>query len=299
MRNLRSRILLPALMLAVTPAAAQPGDLWNAGPRSVDISVTGGLFVSTDWSQNVFLESFQSSGVTQRQTLLRGFSVAPGFGATAAVTYWEGRHGFRVYAGFTGTCVTTGNDCDDVVLLPDEVFPRRAPDMNQYTYGFQGIVGLVDWSRDQWWRPYFIVGAGGVTYDIDDDFALLLPGPITVSDPGVINGIDRIAVVDDPGTFLFAIDQVGIETKFAVNLGIGFDLRAPMRDRGIGFRFEASDQITQTPLSLTVTRLDGGVIDGHCCGFRNDISQVDINQRSVHNWRLSGGVLFEFGISRY
>ncbi len=309
MQSLTPRVLVPALLLSAAPGNAQQRDWMEYdGPRRLELAVTAGLFLSTDWSDLVLLESFNPDGSTQRQVLLREFAMAPDFGGSASVTYWRGRHGFRVHVGYVHSCATARGECigtslplqstiiGDTVAFP--AFPRTEIEMNTWVYGVQGIVGLIEYSRDQWFRPYLILGAGGVTYDLDFPLSVVLPGPITSTGPTRLNTADETVFLDDPTTFLIATDEVGLENMFGFNVGIGTDLRIPIGTGGFSIRLELSDHITGSPLDLRVARLDGGV-------FRLDrdilldrgIDEIRFDGRSVHNWRLSAGIAIEFGLN--
>jgi hypothetical protein len=300
MRNLVSRVLVPALLLSALPVAAQQRDLWGEydGPRRVEIALSGGWFLSTAWSDRVFLESFNGLGITNRQLLLRGFSMDPEFGGAAAVTYWKGRYGFRVQAGFVHSCADVGGGCGDVLIPPIDELPIGEVEMNQYSYGVQGIIGLTEYSPKQQIRPYVLLGAGGVTFDLDQPLSALFPGPITTTGPVRIDDDNVIFVVTDPTTLVFSISDVSVASSFALNLGMGTDLRAPLGSGAFGFRFEILDQIAKSPLSLRVARLDGGFFTPWGCGFDCDgISEIEFNDRFVHNWRLSAAVFVEFGVN--
>ncbi|MGH7471695.1 MAG: hypothetical protein ACRENP_27395 [Longimicrobiales bacterium] len=302
MRNLVSRVLVLALLLGALPATAQQRDLWEDydGPRRIEFAAGAGLFLTTGWSDRVFLESFSALGVTNRQLLLRGFSMAPEFGGAASVTYWKGRYGFRVQAGFVQSCVTTSSHCDDVLFPPFDELPIVETEMHQYTYGVQGIVGLTEYSPNQSIRPYVIVGAGGVTYDVDQPLSALLPGPLTTTGPVRIDDNKETVIVADPTTLLFSVSEGSVTSKFAFNLGIGTDLRAPIGSGAFGFRFEASDQIAKAPLSLRVVRLDGGFFTPWGCTVQCDgVEEIEFNDRFVHSWRLSASIFVEFGVKGY
>jgi hypothetical protein len=302
-RSITSRILVLALLLFASPAIAQQRDLWVEydGPRRIEVAVTGGAFMSSDWSDLVVLETLNFNGAIQRQVLLRDFSMRPEFGGTASITYWRGRHGFRVFGGFVESCLSTFNDdCDETVTPTQIGLPATEIEMNTFVYGVQGIVGLTEYSRNQWFRPYLVVGGGGITYDLDRPLSTVLPGPITSIGPATIINADQTIVVGQPTTLLLSIDEVSFETQFALNLGVGIDLRAPVGPGGLVIRLEASDQITRSPLGLRVVSLDNDDFNGCVIAgcFRNDagFDEVDFDSRVVHNWRLSAGLAFEFGI---
>lgn len=294
MRSIVSRALASALLLSTAPAAAQQGDLWEEyeGPRRLEISVSGGVFMSTDWSNLVFLEAVGAVGQTQQQVLLRQLHAPPEFGGTASVTYWKGRYGFRVHGGFVSSCVTTGNSCDGTSTPDQTTLERTEIGLNQWTYGVQGVIGLREFTPEQTFRPYLVIGAGGVTYDLDEPLSTVLPGPIERTEPTVIGNGDQTVVITDPSTFLFSMDEVGLATKFALNLGVGTDFRIPIGPGGLGLRLELTDNINQSPLSLRVARIDGGFFGHEFDG----IDEIEFDRRSVHNWRLAAGLLFEFGL---
>lgn len=292
MRSILSRALVPALLLSAAPVTARQGDLWDEddGPRRLDISLNAGVFMTTDWSNLVFLESVGALGNSQQQVLLRQLHAPPEFGGAASVTYFRGRYGFRVYGGFVRSCVSTSSGCDGT-STPDSALQlqRFEIGMDQWTYGVQGVIGLREFAPEQTFRPYLVIGAGGVTYNLDQPLSTVLPGPIESTDPVVIGNGNQTVVITDPSTFLFSMDEVSLATKFALNLGIGTDLRIPIGPGGIGLRLELSDNISQSPLTLRVARIDGGFFSGR-------IDEIEFDRRSVHNWRLSAGLLFEFGL---
>ncbi|MGH7444131.1 MAG: hypothetical protein ACREKM_04605, partial [Longimicrobiales bacterium] len=108
-----SRFCFVSLVLSVFttfPAAAQNdttrfdrllGVTEYDGPRRLELSATAGYALSTEWSDLIALQVADAQGRLHRQVLLRSVAVAPGAGGAAAVTYWRGRHGFRVLAGFS------------------------------------------------------------------------------------------------------------------------------------------------------------------------------------------------------
>jgi hypothetical protein len=292
--RMTSRVLLPALLLFASPLEAQQRDLWTEydGPRRLEFAVNGGVFLSSDWSDLLFIETFGGAGNPQRQVLLREFAMAPEFGGTASVTYWRGRYGFRVHAGFVRSCLTTGDGCESSPPASTGL-GDAAIDMDTYAYGVQGVVGLIEHTQGQWFRPYLIVGAGGVTNDLASPLTSILPGPFSNIGPARVSGGDRTFILDDPTTLMIQTDEVGLETRFALNLGVGTDFRIPVGPGGLGLRLELSDQISQSPIALRVARLDGGGI------HESLIDEVEFNGRTVHNWRLSAGLVFEFGLRGY
>jgi len=77
--------------------------------------------------------------------------------------------------------------------------------------------------------------------------------------------------------------KFSIETKFAVNFGLGTDLRVPLGAAGLGLRLELSDNVHESPLQIRIAELDG---------VHGDVAP---NARFVHNLRASAGVVLHFG----
>jgi hypothetical protein len=151
--------LAPAPVLAqVDLSAVYPG------PKHFDISVAGGLRMSTDWSDLVLLGTVSSTSGALEQVLTRDFVVRPGPVFNAVATYWEGRYGFRTHVSFAESCLTTGTTCADAAgraAVPGSV------NLNVWTYDIGGSIGLVEYRRGAWVWPYALVGVGGVTYDLE------------------------------------------------------------------------------------------------------------------------------------
>jgi hypothetical protein len=299
--NLVARFLVPALLLSALPVAAQDRDLFQEydGPRRVEIAFGGGLFLTSAWSDQVFLESLSGIGVTNREQLLNGFSMAPAFGFTGSFTYWKGRYGFRVLAGYAHGCASTSSNCDDARIHTVDGTRIFDIDMNQFTYGVQGIVGFSEYSRKQWFRPYGIVGFGGVTYDLAQPLSTFLPGPVITTGPVHIDHDNQIVVVSNATTLVFSTSAGGVTNRIALNLGIGADVRLPTGSDAVGLRFEMSDQITQSPQVLRLVSIGNGFFTPFGCTAQCDgIQEIDFNNRTVHNWRLSTALFMEFGTKK-
>ncbi|HZB26632.1 MAG TPA: hypothetical protein VE379_10895, partial [Vicinamibacterales bacterium] len=97
---------------------------------------------------------------------------------------------------------------------------------------------------------------------------------------------DRLIVEDAGRQFLVAIDELGVETVFALNFGIGTDFRIPVGGGGIGLRLELTDHIAPSPLRLRIREL--GAVGG-----LDSASAVDFG--IVHHLRLSAGVVLQLG----
>jgi len=268
--------LLPAPVLAqVDLSAVYPG------PKHVDISVAGGLRMSTDWSDLVLLGSVSPASGALEQVLTRDFVVRPGPVFDAVVTYWEGRYGFRTHIGFAESCLTNFTTCADAAggaAVPGSV------DLNVWTYDIGGSIGLVDYRRGAWVWPYVLAGVGGVTYDLQRTVG----PPLTFIDRSPPRTQDGRLVVsgDDADNLLIAIDELNLETKFALNVGVGTDVRVPLGPASVGIRLEVSDHIHRSPLDVVVVPADR---------FRGGGGGTRLNSGFVHNFRVAGGLVLQFG----
>jgi len=291
----RFRTAVPVLLLLAAPLSAQQPDPFKPydGPRRLEMSVTAGYFWSSDWSNLVLFESLGIVGNEARRVLMPSLAAAPGAGGQAAVTYWKGRLGFRVVAAYTESCVTAEPRCEDGRPAPSAGgSPLANPvqmSLKTYSYGVQGIVGMSEYSSNQWFRPYFLVGLGGVTYDPAGSVPTYVAGQVGPS----IQGPETV-VTGSPNQYAFAVDQAGLESRFAVALGLGTDFRLPVGPGGLSLRLEVADHISQSPLGLRLTRLsEGSILD-----VDNPIQQVDLGVGAVHNLRGQIGLAIEFGVKR-
>jgi hypothetical protein len=293
-RLLVSSLLL--LLLAV-PASAQRDStrfdrLWQAdydGPRRLEVGVSAGYALSSDWTDLVALHVFDTRGGIHRQVLLRNVAVAPGAGGAAAVTYWRGRHAFRATVGYSRSCLTTSSRCvNGTSPEGDAALGVAEVDMDIYRYGVEGMVGLRNWRDSQFWRPYLIVGAGGVTYDPDENALPLFPGTFETLVPPATSSPGTVIVTNGATTLLVATDELGLENVFGLTLGVGMDFRVPVGLGGLALRLEAADQITSSPFSVTVSRLDD---DSDF--FDRGAEPTVFRAGAVHNLRLTAGVAVE------
>ena len=296
-----SRLAVSALLLSLLaqPVSAQRDStrfdrLWLAdydGPRRLEVGVSAGYALSTDWTDLVALHVFDTRGGIHRQVLLRNVAVAPGAGGAVAVTYWRGRHAFRATVGYSRSCLTTSSRCVNGSGLPPEdgaALGVAEVDMDVYRYGVEGIVGLRNWRESQFWRPYLIVGAGGVAYDPDENALPLFPGTFeTLVQPSSAPG--TVVVTNGATTLLVATDELGLENVFGLTLGVGMDFRVPLGLGGVALRLEAADQITSSPFSVTVSRLDD---DDRDFFDRSDQPTI-FRAGAIHNLRLTAGVAIE------
>ena len=258
-------------------AEAQLGNI-APGPRRVDISGSGGLLLPTDWSDLVLLGSVSPLTGAFEQVLARDLVVDPGPVYDATVTYWEGRYGFRAHGGFSRSCLAVGRTCSPLTSLGERI---GSVNVDTYIYDVGGAIGLIDYRRNRWAWPYVFFGAGAVTYDLDQSVG----PPLTFVErrPGR-GGNDVIISREDPDTLLISVDELGIETKLALTLGVGTDFRIPAGPASVGVRLELSDNLHRSPLDLNIANLDGR--------FGGN-AQVDFGL--VHNLRAAVGLVLQFG----
>ena len=276
-----------ALVLTSAPAAAQ--DDWNqpwSDPRDrpprVDLSVSAGLLAPTDWSDLVILGSISPLSGTFEQVLVRDLRVDPGEVYGAAVTYWQDRYGFRAHAALSRSSLIAGATPLDI-NAPGEI---RAAEIDSWFYDVRGAIGLVDYSPSRKAWPYVFIGFGGITYDLD---RTITPPLLTLLERDRGRPRDRgdIVVVEDDGReFLLSVDELGLESVFALNFGVGADLRIPMGGAGIGLRLELSDHLARSPLGLRIRELDraGGLT-----------SDAAVRFGAVHHLRMAAGIVLQIG----
>jgi hypothetical protein len=286
MRSARAGITLVVAALAVAsrPTLAEAQTDLSAvapGPRRIDVSGAGGFLLSTDWSDLVLLGAVSPVSGALEQVLARDLVVRPGPVFDAVVTYWEGRYGFRTHVGFAQSCLTAGSGCHDV---PGATGASSSVDVKSWTYDIGGAIGLIDYRRGMHAWPYVFLGFGGVTYDLDRTAG----PPLTFlerSPPAVPN--PRVTVSRDiPDPALIVIDELNLETKFAVNLGVGTDFRLPLGPASLGLRLEVSDHLHRSPIDVLVVPLD------RSAASRGE-TQLDFG--FVHNLRAAGGLVVQFG----
>ena len=92
-------------------------------------------------------------------------------------------------------------------------------------------------------------------------------------------------VHESSDNLLISVDELGLETTLAVNLGVGTDFRIPLGPASLGLRLELSDHVHESPIRLRVSNVDDS--------RRSDTSIVDFGL--VHNLRASAGIVLQFG----
>jgi hypothetical protein len=306
-RGMATRPLAPLLVVLLLLPASTPAPVvaqtdstrfdrfWGGdydGPRRIEVAAAAGYALSTDWSDRVALQVLDAQGGVHQQVLLRNVAVAPGASVAGSFTYWRGRHGFRVSVGHSRSCLTTSSRCDGTDDPPadgDAALAVAEVPLDVWRYGVEGLVGLRNWEDSRLWRPYAVVGAGGVTYDPGGRSLALVPGSFeTVIERGDGQGV---VITHGHTTFLVATSELGLEHVFGLTLGAGMDVRVPIGIAGVGLRLELVDQITSSPFSVRVARLDDG--GRRYPAYRDD---VVFRSNAVHNLRLTAGLLIEFGL---
>lgn len=281
----RLRLFLFLLAVCVTGLPSKAAAQWDPfnpprDPRHVDVSGSAGLRLSTDWSDLILFGTVSPATGVLEQVLARDLVFVPGPVFDGTVTYWEGRYGFRAHGGFSRRCLAVARRCGAIPTL--DGVTQGSVDVDASYYDVGGAIGLIEYHRNPWVWPYTFFGVGGVTYDIKQSVSPPLQMFIERRPPAT----PQVTITSDRSRpVLIAIDELGLETKFAFNFGIGTDFRVPLGAAGVGLRFELSDNVHESPLRIRVVDVNAFT--------DNDVVQP--NARFVHNLRASGGVVLHFG----
>ena len=197
----------------------------------------------------------------------------------AAVTYWEGRYGVRAHGGFARSCLAVARRCGDLAALADGA---SSVDVDTYLYDIAGVIGMMDYRPRAWVWPYIFFGVGGITYNLEQGVS----PPLTfIERRRTVDG-QTLIVRESPDQLLIAIDELGVETQLALNLGVGADFRIPMGPASLGVRFEASDHIHRSPIAIQVLNVER---------FTPARGGARVAFGAVHNLRIAAGVVVELG----
>jgi hypothetical protein len=266
------------VLVCASPARGQLPEPWADPydyPGRVDISVSAGVGTATDWSDFVLLGSISSAFGIVEQVLVRDLRVRPDSQLGAAVTYWRGRYGVRVQASRSKSTLVVGGvlTAPPASLVADG---SASIDLDTWSYDLRGVVNLIEYDRRGWIFPYAWFGMGGITYDLAQSVAPPLrfidhPRPITPEELVVLDQRSR--------EFLLSVDQVAQETVFAINVGIGTDIRVPLGPGGIGLRVEVSDHVAPSPVGLQITEL----------GRTSLLADAGVGSHWVHHLRATAG----------
>jgi len=283
---------LLACLVVIPPCAASAQDDWSRPwadsydrPARVDVSASIGFMAPTDWSDLVLLGTLSSVTGVLEQVLVRDLRVDPETEYDGAVTYWRGRYGFRVQAGFSSSSVVFGGP----VTTAEQPSAPGAPvniGVDTWMYDVRGVVGLVDYAPKTWAWPYAFFGLGGITYDLERRISPPLLTFIERSRTLPNGNIDTIVVADRDRDFLLSVDELGLETVFAFSIGIGADFRIPLGAGALGVRVEASDHLAPSPVSAHIAELR------HAGFLTND---TGVGFGLVHHLRVAAGVVVQVG----
>ena len=279
----RSRLTLLALTLLL-PATLHAQD-WTQPwadpmdrPPRVDLSASAGLLVPSDWSDLVILGSLSSATGALEQLLVRDVRVKPGSVFGGSATYWRGRYGFRAHGSFSDSTLTLGDS-----FQPAD--GSLSVDVDTWMYDVRGAVGLIEYAPTRLAWPYVFVGLGGITYNLSQTVSPPLLS--FVERPPAGGGAQDRLIIEDAGRqFVVAVDELGLETVFALNFGVGTDFRIPVGAGGVGLRLELTDHVAPSPLRLRIRELGTS-------GGLNTADAVDFGV--VHHLRLAAGVVLQFG----
>jgi hypothetical protein len=269
-------------MIVPTCAAAQDwtqpwADPLDRPPR-IDIGVSAGVLAPTDWSDLVVLGSLSSASGALEQVLVRDLRVKPGSVFGAAATYWRGRYGFRAHGAFSDSSLAFGSSFDP----GDEGF--ASVDVDTWFYDVRGAVGLIEYSPKRIAWPYVFLGFGGITYNLSRTVSPPLLSFIERAPAGG-NNRGTLLIEDNGRQFVVAVDELGLETVFAFNFGVGTDFRIPMGPAGVGLRLELSDHVSPSPLVLRIGELGrGGLTSSDAVRFG-----------AVHHLRATAGLVVQIG----
>jgi hypothetical protein len=257
MHHARLTFYLPIVTLLLLPAVASAQD-WSQPwadpqdrPPRVDVSASAGFLMPTGWSNLVLLGSISSATGILEQVLTRDLRVEPKTEFKGAATYWRGQYGLRTQVGFSRSSLTIGGAPLGTSQSPLD--GTASVSIDTWLYDVGAVIGFVDYrpARTVW--PYGFFGLGGVTYNPKTPVS----PPLTfIEHSGPALPPNTVIVIRDRSRqFLLAIDELGVETEFAFNFGVGTDFRLPLGPGGVGVRLEISDHVAPSPLGLRIREL--------------------------------------------
>ena len=282
--RLRCLVGLGGLLLLPSAAWAQdwtqPWSDSRDRPPRVDVNASVGLLMPTDWSDLVLLGSISPVSGVLEQVLVRDLSVEVDTVFSGAVTYWQGKYGFRAHAGLSRSTLVFGDTSFDG---GGDSF---SAEIDTWFYDARGAIGLAEYSPGRLIWPYVFVGFGGITYDLARPVS---PPLLTFIErvPTRPGGLGDIVIVEEDGRqFILAVDELRLETVFALHYGVGADLRIPLGWTTIGVRFELSDHVARSPVGLRIRELSPA-------GGLTSASEVRFGR--VHHLRASTGLVIQLG----
>lgn len=246
--------LLAVLTLTLIPDAviaqdwSQPwADPWDR-PARVDLSGSAGFLLPTRWSSLVLLGSISSATGVLEQVLARDLRVEPEVEFDVAATYWRSRYGLRTQVGFSRSSLTIGA----APATPPQLSTSDTTsiDIDTWLYDVRGAIGFTEYAPGRRIWPYGFFGFGGITYNLKG--TIVPPLTFVERTPTRPDARSTIIVAGDGRQFLLSVDQLRLETVFAVTFGLGTDFRIPLGRGGVGLRLEVSDRVAPSPLGLRV-----------------------------------------------
>lgn len=272
-------VLLPSL--AAAQDWSQPWTDSRDRPPRIDVNVSAGVLVATDWSDLVLLGSISPVSGVLEQALVRDLSVETDAVVSGAFTYWTGKYGFRAHVALSQSTLRIGGASLDTG--PPATIDPFSADVDTWFYDVRGAIGLVDYHPRRKVWPYAFVGFGGITYDLQRPVS---PPLLTFIERGFSTQPDIVIIEDDGTEFIVAVDELHTETVLALNFGVGADLRIPMGPAGIGLRLELSDHVADSPVVLRIRELSprGGLT-----------SDSTVHFGRVHHLRASAGLVVQLG----
>jgi hypothetical protein len=252
-------------------------------PARVDLSGSAGFLMPTRWSSLVLLGSISSATGVIEQVLARDLRVEPDMEFDVAATYWRGRYGFRTQGGFSRSSLTIGA----APSSPPQLATRGTTsiDVDTWLYDVRGAIGFTEYAPSRRVWPYGFFGFGGITYNLKET---VVP-PLTFIEQSPARSDARgstIVVAGDGRQFLLSVDQLGIETVFAVTFGVGTDFRIPLGPGGVGLRLEASDRVASSPMGLRIREFSAIGAFAPDAGVRFGI---------VHHLSATAGIVVQIG----
>lgn len=264
--------LIPLILTVPALAGAQDWDAPWSDPRDrparVDLSLSGGYALSSDWSDLVALGSVSSTSSVFEQIVANEFEVERGPVVGGSVSYSKTKYGFRVSAARLNSTLKSGG--------------VNIVDVGSWSYDIRGTMGLVDYTPARGVLPYLFVGVGGMSYDFSKTF-----NPPSSSLLANLPGAQADVIVIDRGRgrYVLEVDEYGRETVFAMNFGIGTDLRVPISDGAVGVRLELMDHVSPAPLGIRIHELN----------LFNPASTIPIRTGARHHLRAGVGFVVQFG----
>jgi hypothetical protein len=255
---------------------ADPLDL----PGRVDVSASLGVGAPTDWSDLVVLGTISPLLGVFEQVLVRDLRVKRETEIGGAVTYWRGRYGFRTHVALSRSTLVVGGQPVDASQSPFASGPETSVDLDTWSYGVRGVIGLTEYNSRAWVSPYVSFGFGGVTYDLANPVRPPLLTFVDVSRAQPITAEELVILDQRSREFLLSVDEVAQETDFAVSFAVGTDLRLPLGPGGVGLRLELSDQISRSPVAVRIGELRRASLLA---------SDTGVRFRPVHQLRAAAG----------